>query len=101
MTALRDLPPMAVATQKQGRATLVVRRVADTIHVTATCDSLERLVHYYAKRSAVLQRQVEDQRQERRTHEHKATKMPLWHSLLYGLIALLAFYIIYNVTKRK
>lgn len=101
MTTLRDLSPMAVAREQQGRATLIVRRVADTIHVTATCDSLERLIHYYAERSAILQRQVDNQRQDRHTYERQIAKSPSWRNLLYGLVTLLALYLIYSIIKRK
>ncbi len=47
MTALRDLPEGSGYRAQSGRASVDVRRAGDAIEVTATCDSVSRMLEYY------------------------------------------------------
>ena len=46
---LKALPPEASYHRKSGRASVDVKVKGDTVYVSATCDSLQRLVNYYER----------------------------------------------------
>lgn len=48
---LRNLPLGAVYEKKRGRAGIKIRVHQDTVYISATCDSLQRLCNYYEERS--------------------------------------------------
>lgn len=72
---LRDLPPSALYEQRKGRARVKIERRDTTLLITASCDSLQRLVDYYStignwyqRRYEALQSTKTEQHIEKKTH---------------------------------
>lgn len=87
-TALHELPPTAVYQQKRGRASLTAQRKGDTLYLTATCDSLERLLHYYAARAAHWQqRATQATTTTTQTTKHTTSNTIFWPLAALALVA--------------
>lgn len=83
--SLHNLPQGAGLARKSGRATLTVIRKDSTIIITATCDSLQRLVEYYRHKVSRLNEQVA----QTKTKEEKTSSPGLWGLLMPPLLGLL------------
>ena len=59
---LMRLPENASYSRKSGRATVDVRLSNDTVYVSATCDSLQRLVEYYERKYQEATRKADTNR---------------------------------------
>lgn len=85
---LRDLPPSALYEQRKGRAKVKIERRDTTLLITASCDSLQRLVDYYSTIGNWYQRRYEAL-QSTKTEQHieKKTRSPTrwWWLLPIGL----------------
>jgi hypothetical protein len=92
---LRDLPKGAVYTAHSGQATVTAGIEGDTIFITATCDSLQRLVYTYEKEIKRLS-EVQSERQE----EVKPATPPLtW--FIYGLLSGIIITVIITIYFKK
>lgn len=74
---INSLPPLAVFSQRNGRAQLKIVRKGDSISITGSCDSLQVLVEYYHALSSSAERrvaelsdslEVEKKRSEKQSH---------------------------------
>jgi hypothetical protein len=47
ISAIENLPEGAKFVEKSGRASVILKRINDTVIITAVCDSLQRLIYSY------------------------------------------------------
>ncbi len=95
LTSLRELPPGASYAQRKGRAHLSLRSRGDTLFVDAGCDSLQRLVTYYADLAATYQHQAARgallSQRSSQSHKREVKKPPNhWPALFVGLALIVA-----------
>lgn len=87
--SLPVLPEGASYHGRSGQAGIEVSRQGDQIHVTGTCDSLEREVEYYSDLYSETLQQLHEQQQRFQTVE-KSRSSPIktaFIGLVIGLIA--------------
>lgn len=80
-SSLHNVPPGARFVAKEGRATAELEVKGDTLIITATCDSLQRLIYTY---EVELQNYKEAEQQTITKTEHNPFSIK---SFIYGLVA--------------
>ena len=79
ISAVESLPEGAIFVEKSGRSSVILKRVNDTIIITAICDSLQRLVYSYELEMSKIESwksKSESQKIESETTYKKKTYSP-------------------------
>jgi hypothetical protein len=71
---IRNLSGQAVITDRQGRASVTVRYLRDTVVIEAVCDSLERQITSYELREKSYLNTIEESEKQIKTIEEKQQK---------------------------
>ena len=69
ISAVESLPEGAKFVEKSGRASIILKRVNDTIIITAICDSLQRLIYFYELEIEHYKETLEQKNSEKTTAE--------------------------------
>lgn len=107
MSALTGLPPKASYDAHKGRARVRIERHDTTIVITATCDSLQRVVDLYASQATRYQAQITELSDRLATATKRAkikrTRAPTF--LLYdGIVVIILAAValcVYVIKKQK
>jgi hypothetical protein len=87
---IKNLPEAAVITARNGRASVTIRYLSDTVTVTAVCDSLQRQVANYELREKSYANIIESQEKRIKTFEKKERENGIFSSLKYLLTGIVA-----------
>lgn len=88
--SLRELPANAVYHSKNGQSSATVSRQGDNILVTATCDSLEREVEYYAELYYQAFKELSELKERRNEEREKETNpISLMLAVVFPVAALI------------